>query len=98
MKFHVLAYEIEDDNMTRVVFKIFPSHKELTSKRHKLRHEGNHRMVTLPMIDIPASKTGLLFVNHMTMFAAAHTNLEWFVSNFKEEAEQVLGEGCCDES
>ena len=101
MKFHALAYEFAgegDEDFPHVEFRIYNSHRELTAARHALKHLGIKNMKTLPMVDVPATKAGLLYVNYMTAAAARYSDVDWFIYNFKPESERLLGEGCIDES
>jgi hypothetical protein len=101
MKFHVLAWEVVDDDKVEygvVRVRFFSSHQELTRMRHDLKHRNAENVTTFPTVEVPTNKKGLLYMNQITLAGTLYDSVAWFASNFKEESEKLLGEGCIDES
>lgn len=94
MRLYPLVYEVDGASDEKTVkLELFSSYRDMKQRFHSFVNRALLNPKMLEPIDIPINKRGLLAVNKLTLFAAAHTDVDWFIENVPGELERLLKEG-----
>ena len=93
MRLYPLVYEVLFNAATATVrLELYPAYRQMQQRYHSLESRDIRCAKMLEPIDIPINKRGLLAMNKLTLFAAAHTDVDWFIENVPGELERLLKE------